>query len=46
MGSVSERLLLPKFDIISARGVYRDKEIIIREELEACLVDLNVTRSE
>ena len=37
LGNFPERVLKPKFDIITARGIYKDKELIIREELEACI---------
>ena len=37
IGNFPERVLKPKFDIINARGLYKDKELIIREELEYCI---------
>ena len=37
LGNFPERVLKPKFDIITTRGIYKDKELIIREELELCI---------
>ena len=37
LGNFPERVLKPKFDVITARGIYKDKELIIREELESCI---------
>ena len=40
-GNFPEKVLKPKFDIISARALYKDKELIIREELEYCIEQID-----
>lgn len=40
-GNFPERVLKPKFDMINARALYKDKELIIREELEYCIEQID-----